>query len=167
MSTETWIGTVITLVAAAFSAWQAWEARKARKEAKESENRALEAAENASSAAKRLADATEKIAELAQRDEERKTKKAPPWRIEHQRGPKYALKNSSEERMDSVVISMKQSDDLTAWEFPTSIDGFSQKSFMCSRSAASGPDRSLTVTWIWPDETPDSWTGEIPTPRKM
>ena len=65
MSAETWIGTGTAIIAAAFSAWQAWEARKARKEAKESEDRALEAAENASLAAKRLADATEKIAELA------------------------------------------------------------------------------------------------------
>lgn len=162
MSIGTWIGTVIALVAAAASAWQAWEARKARKEAKESENRALEAAENASLAATRSADATEKIAELAQRDEERKTKKKPPWCIEYQSGATYALKNLSEERMDSVVISMKQSDDLMAWEFPTSIDGFSQKSFTYSRSVGSGRDRSLTVTWIWPDGTPDSWTGEIP-----
>ena len=162
MSIGTWIGTVIALVAAAASAWQAWEARKARKEAKESENRALEAAENASLAATRSADATEKIAELAQRDEERKMKKAPPWRIEYQSGSTYALKNLSGERMDSVVISMKQSDDLTALEFPTSIDGSSQKSFIYTRSAASA-DRSLTVTWIWPDGTPDSWTGEIPT----
>ena len=161
MSIGTWIGTVIALVAAAASAWQAWEARKARKEAKESENRALEAAENASLAATRSADATEKIAELAQRDEERKMKKAPPWRIEYQSGSTYALKNLLGERMDSVVISMKQSDDLTALEFPTSIDGSSQKSFIYTRSAASA-DRSLTVTWIWPDGTPDSWTGEIP-----
>lgn len=161
MSIGTWIGTVIALVAAAASAWQAWEARKARKEAEASENRALKAAENASSAATRSADATEKIAELAQRDEERKTKKAPPWRIEYQRGDMYALKNLSGEPMNDVVISMKQSDDLTALEFPTSIDGFSQKSFIYTRSATSR-DRSLTVTWIWPDGIHDSWTGEIP-----
>ena len=161
MSAETWIGTGTAIIAAAFSAWQAWEARKARKEAKKSEDRALEAAENASSAAKRLADATEKIAELAQRDEERKTKKEPPWRIEYQSGSRYALKNLSGEPMNDVDISMKQSDDLTALEFPTSIDGFSQKSFIYTRSATSR-DRSLTVTWIWPDGTPDSWTGEIP-----
>ena len=160
MSIGTWIGTVIALVAAAASAWQAWEARKARKEAKESENRALEAAENASLAATRSADATEKIAELAQRDEERKTKKKPPWCIEYQSGATYALKNLSGEPMNDVDISMKQSD-LTALEFPTSIDGFSQKSFIYTRSATSR-DRSLTVTWIWPDGTPDSWTGEIP-----
>ena len=163
MSAETWIGTGTAIIAAAFSAWQAWEARKARKEAKESENRALGAAENASLAATRSADATEKIAEFAQRDEERKTKKKPPWRIEYQSGSMYALKNLSGERMDSVGISMKQKDDLMASEFPTSIDGFSQKSFIYSRSATSGFDRSLTVKWIWPDETPDSWTGEIPT----
>lgn len=167
MSAETWIGTGTAIIAAAFSAWQAWEARKARKEAKESEDRALEAAENASLAATRSADATEKIAELAQRDEERKMKKAPPWCIEYQSGSRYALKNLSGERMDSVDISMKQKDDLTASEFPTPIDGSSQKSFIYSRSATSGFDRSLTVKWIWPDETPDSWTGEIPTPRKM
>lgn len=167
MSAETWIGTGTAIIAAAFSAWQAWEARKARKEAKESEDRALEAAENASLAATRSADATEKIAELAQRDEERKTKKEPPWRIEYQSGSRYALKNLSGGRMDSVDISMKQKDDLTASEFPTPIDGFFQKSFIYSRSAASGPDRSLTVTWMWPDKTRDSWTGEIPTPRKM
>lgn len=65
--------------------------------------------------------------------------------------------------MDHVGISMKQKDDLMASEFPTSIDGFSQKSFIYSHSATSGFDRSLTVKWIWPDETPDSWTGEIPT----
>jgi hypothetical protein len=162
MGAEIWAGVVIPSFATAVTVCQAWEARKARKEAKESEDRALEAAKDASSAAARLADASEKIAELAQREEERKTKKAPPWCIECQSGSTYALKNLSGERMDRVNISMKQNDDLTASEFPTSIDGSSQKSFIYTRSAASGPDRSLTVTWIWPDGTPDSWTGEIP-----
>ena len=162
MNTETCIGTVTAIIAAAISAWQAWEAQKARKEAKESENRALEAAENASLATTRLADANEKIAEFAQLAEERKAKKTPPWRIEYQSGSTYALKNLSEESMDGVDISMKQNDDLTASGFPTSIDGCSQKSFIYSRSVASGPDRSLTVTWMWPDGTPDSWKGEIP-----
>ena len=156
MDASKWIGTGISLIGAGIAAWQARGAGKARTDARQF-------SEQAAQTARRLAQATEDLAELARKDADRKR---PPWRIEYQGGDMYALINISDDRMSNVNMCSREDEEDFSEYFPTDIDGRSRRSFPYCSMLGTSFDRRVRVRWTWPDGTEDKWEGEIPAKQR-
>lgn len=164
MELAAWAEVVLMLlsaIGAATSWWHSTLSKRSRAEAEDARRQAaktLEAITRQAEAAERAADAQQRLADQARADA-----KAPPWRIEWTSGHAYSVINESPQRMSGVRFDFS-GDPKTARlpDFPCTIDGHSSIDFVHIAHAMS--DRSMTITWTWPDGQSDQWSGPIPRP---